>query len=349
MRVLFLPNFRVERLDKDDPSIPTPNKVVGSDGYWFFKHIPDMKVDVLDNRAPFPFGVVSKKSKVELFQALRALLVHGEYDLVISHSYNSGFVFSFLRSLLGISQPMHIVVDVGSLNGGKEEPFQIFLIKFALESVSGLVCHSRINQEFYAKHFPSTANAFVYFGTDPEFFSSPRNAANGDYALSVGITSRDTKTLLRAWERIDFPLKIVGSTRRRRTLSRGIEALPQVSIVELMEIIGNAGVVVLPLMNNRYSVGQMTLTQSMALRKPIVVADVHGVRDYVMSGENCITYRCGDSEDLAEKVNLVLNDKELAERISRNARRDIVQRFNERAMAEGIMQFVERIGNGKHF
>ena len=343
MRVLFLPNFQVERLDKDDPSVPSPNKVLRGDVYWFFKHIPDMKVDVLDNRAPFPLGMISRKSKVEIFQALRALLIQGKYDLVISHSFNSGFVFSFLRRMLRLRHPPHIVVDVGCLNGGKEHRGQIALMSFALKSVAGLVYHSRVNKDFYDKHFPWIETAFVFFGVDPDSFSPPSIMPDGDYAISVGVTKRNYHTLIRAWEGIAFPLKIVGPDNMQVSRTRDVQVLPRVPIDQLIQMIIDARFVVLSLEEARYSVGQMTLIQSMALQKPIVVSGISGIKDYLTDGVTCVVCRPGDPEDLAEKVKLLLENRALAKMISNNARTDAISRFTEKAMAQSIGLFAARL------
>jgi len=343
MRVLFLPNFQVEKLDKDDPSVPSPNKVLKGDGYWFFRHVPNIEVHVLDNRAPFPLRKISRQSKVEIFQALRALLIQGKYDLVISHSFNSGFVFAFLRRILGLRHPPHIVVDVGCLNGGREHRGQIALISFALKSVAGLVYHSRVNKDFYDKHFPWIETTFVFFGVDTDSFSPPKIMPDGDYAISVGVGKRDYHTLMRAWESIAFPLKIVGPDNMEIVRMKDVQVLPRVPIDQLIQMIIDAKLVVLPLEETRYSVGQMTLIQSMALQKPIVVSGISGIKDYLTDGVTCVVCRPGDPEDLREKVKLLLENRALAEVISKNARTDAISRFTEKEMAQNIGLFAARL------
>ena len=340
MRGLFLPNFEVGEIAEDDPSIFAANKIVAHDRYWFFKHMPDMDMKVIDNSAPFPLNVVRDIIKIELCQPLKAFVAQSEYDVLISHSYNSGFVLSLLRSLALRKRPPHIVIDVGSLNGGRSNPLQIALLRFALRSVAGLIYHSSVNEEFYAKHFQNVKRVFVPYGTDVEFFKPLESVPSGDYALSIGYAKRDYQTLIEAWRKIDFPLKIVGRTDVDIRGLGNVEVIPKVSISRLREYIHGSRFVVLPIGRDRYSVGQMTLTQCMSMSRAVIVAAVPGVADYAQHGVNCLLFRSGDAEDLVEKVNVLMRDPDTLRAISLRARKDVIERFSEGRMAKEIMDFI---------
>lgn len=340
MRVLFLPNFGVDEVAEDDPSIFPANKMVAGGRYWFFRHLKDIDVEIIDNSAPFPLNAIRNHTKIELYQPLKALVAQSRYDVLISHSYNSGFVLSFLRSLSRRKKPPHIVIDIGCLNGGRSSPLQIALLRFALRSVEGLVYHSSVNEEFYAKHFPRLKRAFVPYGTDFEYFKPLESVASEDYALSIGYAKRDYQTLIEAWRRVDFPLKIVGRTDVDTRGLRNVELVPHVSISRLIELIHNSRFVVLPIVEDPYSVGQMTFTQCMSMSKAVIVTDVAGVADYAQDGVNCLKVRSGDPEDIVEKVNRLLQDRETATAIARRARKDVMERFSEERMAKDIREFI---------
>ena len=342
MKILFLPNFRVTRLPSDDPSILTSNKIVGSDAYWFFRHMPEVDVEVLDNATPFPLNLLRDLLKVEIFQPFKALVRQNDYDAVISHSFNAGFVFAILRSFLSRRTPPHFDIDVGSLNGGKENNLQIASIRFALKSVAGILCHSSVNEEFYSKHFTTANREFVSFGVDPTLFKPLAGKASNNFALSVGSTRRDYATLMNAWRQIDFPLKIVGSKMSSLENAPNIQLLGVVPIDKLVELVHNSKFVILPFEDVKYSVGQMTLLQCMAMNKTVIVTSAAGVNDYLLDGDNCLTVRVGNESDIVEKVNLVLRDKDLTERIASRARETVSSRFNEESMAAEILDFIKR-------
>ena len=348
MRILFLPNFVVlppsEGEYKEGYS-KRPGS--GEIGYWFFKYFPDADVEILQKTSPFPFNKLSDLLGFEVYQGFRAFMKQSDYDLVVSHSYNSGFVFSLLRSLICRRDPPHIVIDVGSLNGGSEQRWQIALIRFALRSVSGLVYHSRVNEGFYSKHFPEVKRGFVFFGTETDYFSPLPEEPTNAYALSMGVSHRDYETLIRAWAGIEFPLKIVGHTQIDTAGLENVELVPKVSIPEFKRYIHNARIVILPFKNVRYSIGQMTLTECMSMGKPIVVSRSFGVLDYVEDGVDCLTYACGDPKDLSDKVSTLLRDPALASRLGAAARAEALLKFNEEAMGLGISEFVRSATSGK--
>ena len=54
---------------------------------------------------------------------------------------------------------------------------------------------------------------------------------------------------------------------------------------------------------------------------PIVTTNVRGLPEIVKDGENGFTVDPQNSQQLAEKISLLLDDKELRQKISRNNRR----------------------------
>ncbi len=340
MKVLFLPNFRVRAMLTDNPAVAPPNKMLSKTNYWFFRHFENAEVDVVDNRAPFPFGLVAKILRIEFFQAFRALVRLRDYDVVVSHSFNSAFMLAFLRSLLATKSPPHVVIDVGSLNGGRENPLQIALIQRALRSVAGLIHHSRVNEKFYARFFGDTRRIFIPLGIDPEEWRPISDPGPEEYALSIGQVFRDYGTLIRAWAKIDLPLTIVGAVSVDAKGLSNVKMIPRVTPDVLKSIMGRARFIVLPIANVRYSIGQTTLLHCMAMEKPIIVSRSHGVIDYCEDGVNCLTFECGNEGELIEKVASLRQDPSLAGTIARNARRDATSKFNEKAMALQIEMFI---------
>jgi glycosyltransferase involved in cell wall biosynthesis len=335
----------VSVLSSDDPAIPPPNKSLNERTYWFFRFLQDANVEVIDNRAPFPFRFLTKIIKIEVFQAFRALVRQDGFDVVISHSFNSAFLFALIRSLFSKKKPLHFVIDIGSLNGGKENRLQIRLIRRALQSVAGLIYHSTINERFYSKHFPEIRRKFVSFGTDPDLWKPRKAEEKPPFALSIGYAFRDYETLIRAWSRLEIPLKIVGTESTNRMGLRNVQLIPKVALPLLQELIGDAMFIVLPITNVRYSMGQMTLTQCMSMQKSIIVSRSYGVADYCEDGINCLTYECGNDSEIVAKVKMLSENPELAKKIASKARCDVLSKFNERDMAQAISGFIAEVSH----
>ena len=345
MRILFLPNFAVNRLNEDDPAIPPANKIVDGEGYWFFRTVPDISVDVLDNRAPAPLRKLSDLLRVEFHQALRAFVAQNDYDAIISHSYSSAFIFSILRSATRKYSPPHYVIDIGCLNGNRLDGFQIPLIKRSLKSIDGVIYHSRINERLYSRHFPRLRRKFVMFGIDTCLNAPLNSTPTNEYVLSIGRAKRDYDTLVKAWRDIDFPLKIVGPSRIDTEGCEKIEVIPEVSIAELVTLIHNSRFIVLPIKGVPYSIGQMTTLLCMAMKKATIVTDVPGIRDYVVDGVNSITIPEGSADRLVSAARLLFDRQDLTDRIAAQARADTVEKFDEKTMAAEIVSFISEHPN----
>jgi len=341
IKVLFLPNWEVYYLEKDDLSIPTPNKIVKGKDYWFFKYLPEWKVDIIDNTSLFPLNLIERNTKIQIFQQIRAILKENKYDLIISHSYLSGFIFSVIRSLVNIKFPPHFIIDIGCLNGGVENKLQINILKFAIKSVSGLIYHSKVNENFYSKYFYNIPRKYITFGVDPEFFRPLEYSPSQDYILSIGYAKRDYITLLKSWEKINYPLKIVGTTALDVQSLKNVKLIPKVPINVLKELIHNALFIVLPIVDVPYSVGQMTLLQCMAMEKTVIVTRVPGILDYVKDNVNGIFVKYRSYKDLIEKVEYLLSNPEEIRRIGINARYSILENYTEEKMAKDIYRFIK--------
>jgi len=333
MKILFLPNFPVYRLASDDPRLHPANKIVDNEGYWFFKYWPGTKVDIIDSRS----------SKMTILQQLKALLRENNYDVIISHHYLSGFLFSFLRSVIRKRYPPHIIFDIGCLNGNSDK--FTHLIKLSTKSIAGIIYHSRINERFYNTYTPDIPRTFVYFGEDPEIFRPFDSPSSKDYILSFGYSKRDYVTLLRVWKRNKFnvPLIIVGKTRFDLPLPPNVQVFPKTDLLTLKKFIHNAKFVILPIENEPYSVGQMSLIDSMTMKKAVIVNKVPGVLDYVKDGKNALFTTYKSEKSLVEKIRYLLDNPSEVDKISKNARKFVIKIYNDRNMSLKVLKFINQI------
>ena len=343
MKVLVLPNFKVERLESDRTGVRDANKHVSGMGYWFFRNWRSCEVDVLDISSNRAIEAVETRLRLFGVQGLRASVRDGDYDLVVSHSYNSGFVYSLLRSICSKLTPPHLVIDVGCLNGGRSATWQLGVLRFSLRSVAGLVYHAKAQEEFYKKHFPDLNRRFIPFGINVDDFRPLKRAPTLSYAISIGYAKRDLDTLFKAWRTVALPLLVVGPALGRLPLAKNITVIPFIGIDRLREYIHDARIVVLPIEKEPYSVGQTTLLQCMAMGKPVIVSNVAGVRDYVRNGTDCLSVPYGDPSSLTSAVESLSEDEGLRDRIGKEAISSVRTKYSEALMAERMSGFAEQL------
>jgi len=349
MRILFLPNWTVVRSDKDIENLHSPNKYIHGEPYWFFKFFPkDTQVDVIDIQTHNRFHFLETKMKFYIWQAILAFKRSRQYNVVISHGAPSGLVYALLsRFQKKEFRPLHIIIDVGALNGGRDKQIETFFIKQALKSFPAIVYHATIQKKFYDTVYKGLIkhSQFIPFGVNTEDFF-PLRQSTSDYVLSFGYgkRGRDFSTLLDAWEEINTStqLIIIGDT---SIVSRNnIISLPKCSILELKQYIAGSLFVVIPLPVFNYSYGQMSFLQSMAMGKPVIVTKTPSSIDYLKSAQGAFLVNPYDKIDMKNKIEYLLCHKDLLNDLENKARKDIVYgHFDEKIMAERIYEFIKTL------
>ncbi len=98
-------------------------------------------------------------------------------------------------------------------------------------------------------------------------------------------------------------------------------------------------------MNSRSEGGPRVALEAMACGLPVVSTCVGTMPDVIVDGENGV-YTTGDPVDLAEKVQRLLKDAALRERLGAAAVR-VIDRFEKRALVERYAEFLKGVGRRK--
>jgi glycosyltransferase involved in cell wall biosynthesis len=87
----------------------------------------------------------------------------------------------------------------------------------------------------------------------------------------------------------------------------------------------------------------IALLEKMAMALPVLVSDISELTSIVTHNENGLVFKCGDVNDLAEKLHLLLNDGNLRKRLGKNARLTIEKKFGSNNIALPNELFYEKI------
>lgn len=353
MRILMLVNWKVQRCKERPIDKQPPNYVIEEEPYWFFRYFEDQpEVDVVDVSS-FPLLESFEKNTLRFYiwQTLKILPKLNRYDMVISHGMQSGVVLSLWRRIFK-TKAKHIVFDIGSFNSAAESGFALKLMQFSSKSIDGLIYHTSSQLDYYQKYFPWIVpkSQFVRFGTDLDFFDPTDLHKTDDhdtYLISVGYSDRDRNTVVKAYQKLntDVKLRFVGYVEEKYRDVPGVEQIPHISIHELINQIHNARLAVLPLKPFNFSYGQMTLLQQMALGKCVIAAKVPSLVDYIEDFQTAVLYEPEDADDLAQKMETLLDNPELSQKIAQNGQKWLREKCNERIMASQVEKFIVEIMN----
>lgn len=350
MKILLLPNWKIEYGDKPNSSY-MPSDYCCDDRFWFFKYFEsDITVDVVDTRSiEWIENFEKNKLRIYIMQTIKVLPKLKQYDLIVSHGTTSGIFLAFLHRLLHLKMPPHIIVDISSFHKASEKGFIFKLCQYASKSIDGLIYHTSKQKEYFDKFFPWLKDKyqFINFGVDYDYWNEkqyPNTSQKNQYVVCVGYRKRDWETLIKAYERCetDYKLILIGNENISSS-AENIVSLPFMPVEECMTYISNALFCILPLDYMNYSFGQMTILQQMALGKVVLAADVPSIADY--ESEGIVKYKAGDADDLLKKLNSLFDNKEDLDRLGKENARSIQMKYSEKVMAEKIEVFVNEIIN----
>ncbi len=176
---------------------------------------------------------------------------------------------------------------------------------------------------------------------------------DGRYALFLGhpFERKGVDVLLKAFQLVsprhtDFSLKIVGycpDLSPYRKLAEGypgIEFLPGQSHEKAMELMVNCTFFVLP---SRAEGVPRVLMEAMAAKKPIIATRIHGIPYLVGEGLQELLVERDDVEGLASKMELLLNDPELARRVAEAGHRRVMRDFSDARYVEQFHEMLVRL------
>jgi len=111
---------------------------------------------------------------------------------------------------------------------------------------------------------------------------------------------------------------------------------------ELLSFYSCCDVFVVP---SRYESFGLIVGEAMSMAKPVVAAKVGGIPEIIADGEDGLLFEPNNPQSLASKTIAVLQDAELAHRLSLNARRKIEENFNVQTMAKKTIALYSEVCN----
>ena len=168
----------------------------------------------------------------------------------------------------------------------------------------------------------------------------------GNYALFVGRISpeKGILTLLKAWKRIrKIPLKIVGDgplvERTRRIVEfeniNNIELLGYCDRIRVFKLLKEANFLIFP--SEWYEGFPMTLVEAFACELPVVASRIGGIAEIVDDEVTGVHFEPGDPDDLADKIQWLLDHSDVCRRIGKNARGVFLEKYTAKKNYENLM------------
>jgi glycosyltransferase involved in cell wall biosynthesis len=166
-------------------------------------------------------------------------------------------------------------------------------------------------------------------------FAEDRQAAEAtarDGALYVGRLSAEKgiATLLRAWQTLEVPLRIVGDGPARKLVENAgiptVRALGRRSAAEIAREMAQAAFLILP--SQVYENFPMVIAEAFCQGLPVIASRIGALAELVEGGATGLLFSPGEAADLADKVRWTRQHSEAVRAMGRNARRVYEEKYS---------------------
>ena len=173
---------------------------------------------------------------------------------------------------------------------------------------------------------------------------------DGRYALYFGRMDREkgVDTLLNAWRSLpEIPLRLAGAGPLAGEVEAAAAQMPQVKYLgalsrdRLLTEIKGARFVVAP--SICYENFPMSVAEAYACGVPVLASDLGAMREIVKHGRTGLLFRPADCEDLGVKALLAWNNRQYAEKLGRQARKEYEAKYTGERNYEMLRRIYESV------
>lgn len=179
-----------------------------------------------------------------------------------------------------------------------------------------------------------------YFGADLDYWKYEEfNSSKRDYILAIGNDmNRDYETLIKA---VSKKYKII-LVSIKKIKSDNVEVRNNLSNNEVKELYYGAKIVITPSIKLlSESSGLSTTVQAMACGTPVLISDSLPMRELFKEDSEIFYFEPENICSLKNKINKIWDNEELLSKISSNARRIIVNKYNSQNMANQLESIIQ--------
>ncbi len=267
-----------------------------------------------------------------------------EIDLIHSHyAFPQGCVGGLLRNKFSIP---HIL----TLHGSdalilKNTTIGKYFFKYSVKNSDKIICVSNYIKNQLNDKIKDKA-VVIYNGINREhlYYESDDN-----FGLFVGafVPQKGVDILIKAIEDIDFNFKLIGDGKLYKKIENyivnnkltHIQLLGKKSFNETASFMRKCSFLIVPSRNEGFG---LVAVEAMACSKPVIASDVGGLKEVVIDGYNGLLFKKEDIIDLKEKIQKLIDDKDLRKTLGKNGEK-FSKKFSWKKCAKDVKELYENL------
>jgi glycosyltransferase involved in cell wall biosynthesis len=296
-----------------------------------------MDSDILHTHTPPPFtsyyaAKISKKKNIPL-----VLTYH--CDLEIPGIFG-GFIVGIYRRTFEpytLKQTDNIIVHTKTY-GSTSRAIWRFAPAIIPSAVDALLFHPNVSGERIRESYDlSSFNVVLYVGR-------LRHHKGLEYMIeSAKYTPENVKYLIVGGGDFEIYLKNLA---KKIGVSNKIIFTGEIPNEKLPEYYAACDVFLLPSVSRLEAFG-LVILEAMASGKPVIVSDIPGVREVIENNVEGLLAEPLNSKDIAEKIKFLIADKELREKMGKNGRKKVEEKYQISTIARQVEKVYRDVLSGR--
>lgn len=313
---------------------------------------------------------MDNRLRVRTLKSVMQMLRVSEFDILHTHGGTAGF-WGRIGSVLVGKPPVRIHTYHGMhylneharhLRAWGQTLLERFLLRQTHSAIC--VCESDYRKGLDAGIVTEKNGVIIHYGIEMQKFQqhTQRNGLRAEFGANESTvvfgnigrlhTQKGQRYLLEAFRTVreeypDTVVWIVGGGELRDKLEGlardlGIDSSVRFfgARTDIPELLSVVDVFVLP---SLWEGQPLSILEAMAAGKPIIASHVDGIRDILVDGVNALLVPAGSSEQLAMAMTRVIQNRELAPRLSMAAREAFSEKFAAETMAARVGNLYQKI------
>jgi len=191
-------------------------------------------------------------------------------------------------------------------------------------------------------HLSSAKFVFIPYCVRADALDRDINLQKQDYIIAAG-RHRDYSTFIKAVSCLKIKGIIIAGNSDRSlipaTLPENVEVQYEVPFYRYRELISQSKVLVIPLSKTSMlrSLGQVTVFEAVAMKVPVIASRTFQLTDYFQEDRELLFFESGDANDLQEKMELIISQPELVQKLTTNAYQKMMQSYTDKHYTDELI------------
>lgn len=275
-------------------------------------------------------------------------LFRNRLNVMLSYQQFYGIIMAYFCALFHVKKSFKIVVMTFIYNPKSGFVGKIYdrFVRIAVESdyIDKIICFSKAECDAYKGYFKNSENKFTSTLLGKGSHGLKRNRVD-DYIVSAGRSNRDYEFLTESLKNTHYQVKIISdcvADSVKNNLPSNIQILDNTFGSEYLDVLVHAKCVIIPLLNEIISSGQLVLIQAMEAGVPVIVLGTKALDEYVSDGVNGFLLN-KDKIELLDMLEKLYSDNTKYSEISNNAANYYLKNHTVEAMARSIADIVNNL------